>query len=406
LFVIVSWLIAEAIDWMANTPLSHLNRLRPYRSWIQAGVVLFVAILGFLLLRGVTIVWFALPTALLASVLLFRPGQSDAKRAILFMIGTGMLLTLMVEVVVLKGDIGRMNTIFKFYLQAWSLLSISAAVCLVWLWPELKLRWHSGWQSAWQVAVIALVTGAALFPLIAGRDKITDRMTKSAPHILDGMAYMQVSTYADFDQDMDLSQDYRAIRWMQENVQGSPVIVEANTPLYHFGSRYTIYTGLPGVVGWDWHEIQQRAIVPHDWIRDRVNAVHDFYLTADRQSAEDFLQRYDVKYVIVGQMERAEYPGIGLEKFDALNGDLWQEVYRDGDTVIYEVRSWPSKHISITSHGMLTGKLPWPAGSTRRPHCTPKVLFTARLVNRCSPPHIGSITVFQDWCCWKLTLPN
>jgi len=43
-----------------------------------------------------------------------------------------------------------------------------------------------------------------------------------------------------------------------------------------------------------------------------------------------------VGYIVVGQQERGMYPGPGLEKFPAYDGILWQEVYRDGDTVIYQ----------------------------------------------------------------------
>jgi len=49
------------------------------------------------------------------------------------------------------------------------------------------------------------------------------------------------------------------------------------------------------------------------------------------------LKKYNVRYIVVGKLERAEYIGEGLLKFDAYNGTLWQEVYRDGQTVIYEV---------------------------------------------------------------------
>ncbi len=48
-----------------------------------------------------------------------------------------MVLTLMVELIVLRGDIGRMNTVFKFYLQVWTMFSISGQPRSGWLWPAL-----------------------------------------------------------------------------------------------------------------------------------------------------------------------------------------------------------------------------------------------------------------------------
>ncbi|HAY85412.1 MAG TPA: hypothetical protein DCY42_10965, partial [Chloroflexi bacterium] len=129
----------------------------------------------------------------------------------------------------------------------------------------------------------------------------------------------------------------RAIRWMQENISGTPVIVEANTPLYRWGSRFSIYTGLPSVLGWDWHQTQQRGFSPVSEIASRREAIHMFYLMDDRELAQDFLQEYQVEYIVLGQLERNYYRGVGLDKFERLNGDLWREVYRDEQTIIYQV---------------------------------------------------------------------
>ena len=41
---------------------------------------------------------------------------------------------------------------------------------------------------------------------------------------------------------------------MEENIQGTPVVLEAQTPEYRWGSRVAIYTGFPTVVGWSWHQ--------------------------------------------------------------------------------------------------------------------------------------------------------
>ena len=63
----------------------------------------------------------------------------------------------------------------------------------------------------------------------------------------------------------------------------------------------------------------------------------NFYRTTDLKAAEEFLRLYGVEYIIVGQQERGHYSGLGLEKFEQAEGVLWKEVFRTGNTVIYEV---------------------------------------------------------------------
>jgi uncharacterized membrane protein len=260
------------------------------------------------------------------------------KRAVLFMIGTGLALTLAVEVITLHGDIGRMNTIFKLYMQAWMLFAVSAAAAFGWLMYEFPF-WKLRWRTIYQAGLYVLLAGAFMYTITATTDKIGDRLNDSAPHTLDSMTYMNYSQHFD-GQMMDLSEDYRAIRWMQDNVKGSPVIVEANCTEYRWCTRFTIYTGLPGVVGWNWHQRQQRGSTTN--VQARVDAVGMFYTTLDTDSALSFLKQYQVKYIIVGQLEHNIYltPDIaidGLTKFEKYNGVFWKTVYQDSNTKIYEV---------------------------------------------------------------------
>lgn len=337
IFILLSWLIQESLDWMIKTPASRLKVLKPYQGMIQFLAILFLlAVIGLFLMK-VLIGWLVLGIAAWALVLMLRPGQSDVKRLVLFMVGTAMTIALAVELVTLRGDLGRMNTVFKFYLQAWTLLSVSSGAALIWLLPEVMKVKKFNFSTIWTIALILLVCGAAWFPILAGKDKITDRISPLAPHTMDGMKYMEYSTYNDQGFEMDLSQDYRAIRWMQENVKGSPVIVEGNTPEYRWGSRYTIYTGLPGVAGWNWHQRQQRAVLAVDWVWPRVDEINAFYNGVDPAAALAFLQKYNVKYIVVGQLEKIYYTPEGILKFKDLNRVYWNEVYQDSDTAVYEV---------------------------------------------------------------------
>lgn len=338
-FILISWFLWETREWLASTPVSSLKKLQPYVGLIQIVLVLFGLVLVLLTILGVQIAWLAGIMGAWAMVLIFRPGQPDTKRLVFFVTGTALLLTLFVEMFVLTGDIGRMNTVFKFYYQAWTFFGLAAAAALVWLIPAVSTRWRMGTSTVWQLALVLLFFGAALYPVTAAADKIRDRMSEAAPNTLNGIEFMATSHYGDQGVDMDLNQDYQGILWMQQNVAGSPVIVEANTVEYRWGNRYTIYTGLPGVMGWNWHQRQQRGFIDSNGIANRLNDIITFYTTTDAKTALDFIKRYHLSYIILGQMERAYYPGEGLDKFEKYDGVYWKEVFRVQDTVIYQVIS-------------------------------------------------------------------
>ncbi len=336
-FLIVSWFVWETRQWMASTPASALEKSKPYLIYLEILAILFFVILALLTMLGIKIGWLVGLLAVWDLLLLLRPGISDEKRIVHFMIGTGLVLTLFVELFVLVGDVGRMNTVFKFYYQAWTLFNISATAALVWLIPAVKNTWKERNAAIWQVVLAFLLIAVYLYPVTAATDKMRDRMSESTPKTLDGLEFMKTSTYWDMDRQMDLSQDYAAIKWMQENVQGSPVIVETNTVEYRWGNRFTIYTGLPGVLGWNWHQRQQRGALDYNGIASRLEEIPAFYLTEDVNDAVAFLKKYNVEYIILGQLEQAYYPGNGLLKFAQYDGIYWKEVYHEQDTVIYQV---------------------------------------------------------------------
>jgi YYY domain-containing protein len=263
------------------------------------------------------------------------------------------------EVAAVKGDVGRMNTVFKFYLQGWILLALLAGPCVVMLVRALCSRssprapvaedrsqaagerlvasepWAVAWRSMWVTVLIILVFACAVYPILATRTKVGLRFAP-LPSSLDGMAYMAEATYRDRERDLDLPSDWQAIRWMMENVEGTPVILEGVAPLYHWGSRYSIYTGLPAVLGWDWHQKQQR------WgYQERVDArqrdVNRFYGTPDQELAWRILREYDVRFIVVGGLERAYYPAAGLAKLDQMIGNGLEVAYHQGSVTIYEV---------------------------------------------------------------------
>ena len=99
-------------------------------------------------------------------------------------------LTLGVEFLVLAGDIGRQNTVFKFYLQAWLLFSVAGGAACAWLLAGLR-RWPIPLRLVWTVPGALLLLVAATYPLVATPARALDRMAPEVGPTLDGMAYME-----------------------------------------------------------------------------------------------------------------------------------------------------------------------------------------------------------------------
>jgi len=302
-----------------------------------AAIAVFLSVL--LLLAGAPVVGVAALgiTALALVALLRRP--APATLFLFLLAGTALALTAGVELITLKGDIGRMNTVFKFYLPAWLFLSIASGALLAIMARRLAgSRWLSGGgRRVTAIVVAVLIAATFLYPLMGTPSKLKHRFEFLPPSV-DGMEYMSTARYEDRNRDLALPDDFAAINWMLDNIQGSPVIVEGLAPLYHWRSRVSIYTGLPTVLGWDWHQKQQRGDFGY-MIDDRTKDVEAFFTSTSQDDARKFLSKYRVEYVYVGGQERAFYPPAGLDKFDQMAGQGLERIYQQGAVSIYRVVS-------------------------------------------------------------------
>lgn len=259
-----------------------------------------------------------LPMIVWSGILFFLPDQSREMRTVLALIALALALTMGAEMVTLANDSGRQNTIFKLYMQVWLIFACVGGAGLAWL-IRASERWGAVLRSGWLAFAALLMAIAGMFPVMATQGKIAMRMAPQAPHVLDGMEYMKSATYVYGDKVVKLADDYEIIRWLQDNVKGSPVILEAQLPEYQLGSRIVMNTGLPTVLGYRYHQSQQRSIEPFgNLIWGRVGNITALYNTPDYDTARKLLRFYNIDYIIVGGLERAVYKPEGLRKFAAM----------------------------------------------------------------------------------------
>jgi YYY domain-containing protein len=331
--------------------------------WSLAGVVGLTV--GFWVL-GYHVPALLLPLVWLAFLLLLRPDTDEGETFAGLLLFTGLLLLLGVEFFFLRDFLGggayyRMNTLFKFYIQVWVMLGVTAAFLLPsiysWLWTRssdgvhkaARARWTAV-NLAWQGGVTLLMVAVLTYPLLGTPTRVRDRFDYSPPvGTLDGMAYMTVGTLVwPQGNPINLEYDYQAIRWLQANVKGTPVVAEAKVGYYREGGmRVSAYTGLPMPLG-GLHQSEQRW---PDEVGQRDGLYTEFWNTPDTERAWQLIKELNISYVYIGQLELSLYnpnlsslvgqwslnPG-GFYKFDQLvaQGRL-TVAYQNEHTRIYHV---------------------------------------------------------------------
>ncbi|MFN8643637.1 MAG: DUF2298 domain-containing protein, partial [Candidatus Binatia bacterium] len=251
--------------------------------------------------------------ALGALVIAYRDSEGP-ERAGFLLIAAGCAALLACEVAFLKDSYGdklyRMNTVFKLYFQGWTILVIAAP----WALGRLQARQWEYPQTGRLVtaATVILVAMSACYPLGITFDRIN-----SPWKTLDGNAYLR----------REHPDDFAAIEWLRANVPGQAVILEATGNPYSYFARFSANTGLPTVLGWANHEGLWRG---HDnTVMARRDDVMRIYNAPSLAAATPLLDKYGVRFILVGDVEREEHAA-GLAKFAEL-----PVAFKSGGTVVY-----------------------------------------------------------------------
>jgi len=234
----------------------------------------------------------------------------------------GLLLTMGCELFYVADVFGnRMNTVFRFYYQAWVLLAIASAFALYYLCRHWRVSSIAGRmaKASWWGFLVLLVMCSLIYPTAAILSKTNGF---SASPTLNGLAFLERSNPSEAE----------AIAWLNSNVDGAPVIVEAPGTCYTDHGRVSEFTGLPTILGWEHHERVWR-VSDRDY-RGRSEEVDEIYESEDLDQVGALLEKYDVTYVYVGRLEVEKYGPEVDERFEG----FMDVAFENEGVTIYRVR--------------------------------------------------------------------
>ena len=218
---------------------------------------------------------------------------SELYLLILGLCATGLVLIPEVVYVVdiYSGDFKRANTMFKLTYQAFIMYGIVMGALIV----RLLLLGKSAKQRIAGFLVLFLVVENLGYFEKACETWFGEYKNPEYYKTLDASAFLEEV----------LPMDARAIDWINENIEGRPVILEAPGDSYTDYNRVSAFTGCPTVVGWHTHEWLWKDDVAS--VDSRGEDVQAIYIGNDPELAKFLLKKYKVDYLYVGHLEYDKY---------------------------------------------------------------------------------------------------
>ena len=236
----------------------------------------------------------------------------------------------------------RANTMFKLTYQAFIMLTMGIAYTFTRLFLTRRILTLDRMfvRVAGLTFSIALISFAFVYPFVAisaWYGPFFGEHTREYEG-LDGIRYMR--THVEFFPDEGhvwgiLEEDYYIVRFMNENIQGQPIIMEVNGDAYTSFGRISVKTGLPTVFNWFSHQWLWRASDgEHADFHERIRDIEILYTTHHVDDAWYVINKYNIEYIVVGRHEHRRFQ-------DSLNMDLLltlgEPIFSYGESVLIKV---------------------------------------------------------------------
>jgi len=213
----------------------------------------------------------------------------------------------------------RANTMFKLTYQAYILFGLTMGYGIYRLLVVTRQK------------IFKVIAGICLFFLVWTVGYFGKSVNSWFGNVLDPSGYKGL--YALGYLETDFPEDVSAITWLKENIEGAPVVLEANGDSYTGFERVSASTGLPTILGWYVHEWLWRNDTED--LNVKSTDIRNIYTSESEEQVRTLLKQYDVSYIFVGSKEREKYE-------DALNNALLQSlgdiVFIDEDSGSYIVK--------------------------------------------------------------------
>jgi YYY domain-containing protein len=275
---------------------------------------------------GFQLVLILMPLILASLYYIYKATIKGETEFILLLVLIGAVIALFCEVAFIDDSLSapneRYNTVFKFYLQIWILLGLSSAYAVFMIMRGIK----GTIKVLWLALLFILVFASIIHPVFSTIGWTSGKHTAFWANrgTLDGLEYIK-KLYPG---------DYEGINWINENIDGYHIILEAPGGAYSYTSRVSTMTGLPTVIGWLTHEVIWRN--SWDVVSGRDTDSDTIYQTTDEGEALALLRKYNVEYIFIGSVERERYQTEGLQKF-ANQPSNYELVYQGRDVEVYRV---------------------------------------------------------------------